>query len=183
MFYDIIPVECRDRNEGNFSWLEPDHLKDTGYLFHDDWGGQAAPFFSKDTYNEMIAPYIRKMVNHCHEKGVIFELHSCGHTDSIADAIAATGIDMWRPQPMNDIDMMYREYGDKFKLGVRGPMFAPDVTEEEQIKAAQDIVARFNEPGKYVFTSNRAEPPMFRKALYEASRKAYCALEPHASSC
>ena len=51
----------------------------------------------------MIAPYIKKLVDHCHARGVIFELHSCGCTESMIDLISSIGIDMWRPQPMNDI--------------------------------------------------------------------------------
>lgn len=145
----------------------------SGYLFHDDWGSQRSPFFSKQTWLEMIAPYVKRLVDHCHENGVIFELHSCGRTDSMIDVISSIGIDMWRPQPMNDVAMMYREYGDKIKLGVRAPAFPPDTPDEVQIQAAKDLVAQYNIPGKYVFTSNFAESDVFRAALYEASRKAY----------
>lgn len=144
-----------------------------GYLFHDDWGSQRSPFFSKETWLEMIAPYIRKMVDHCHSKGVIFELHSCGCTESMIDVISSVGIDMWRPQPMNNVAKMYAEYGDRIKLGVRGPAFKPGTPEEVQIQAAKDLVEKYNVPGKYVFTSNVFESDAFRKALYEASRRAY----------
>ena len=144
-----------------------------GYLFHDDWGSQRSPFFSKETWLEMIAPYIKKMVDHCHEKGLIFELHSCGCTESMIDVISSIGIDMWRPQPMNNVKKMYEEYGDRIKLGVRAPMFGPDASDEEQIQAAKNLVEQYNVPGKYVFTSNVFESDVFRRALYEASRKAY----------
>lgn len=150
-----------------------EHYHINGYLFHDDWGSQMAPFFSKETWLEMIAPYVKKMVDHCHANNVIFELHSCGHTDTMIDVISSIGIDMWRPQPMNDIKKMYEGFGDRIKLGVRAPMFAPGTPDEVQIQAAQDLVAAFNVPGKYVFTSNFAESDVFRRALYEASRKAY----------
>lgn len=145
----------------------------SGYLFHDDWGSQRSPFFSKQTWLEMIAPNIKRLVDHCHENGIIFELHSCGRTDSMIDVISSIGIDMWRPQPMNDIAKMYAEYGDKIKLGVRAPAFPPDTPDEVQIQAAKDLVATYSAPGKYVFTSNFAESDVFRAALYEASRKAY----------
>lgn len=144
-----------------------------GYLLHDDWGSQRAPFFSKETWLEMIAPYVKKMVDHCHANNVIFELHSCGRTETMIDVISSIGIDMWRPQPMNDIKKMYDGYGDKIKLGVRAPMFPPNTPDDIQIQAAKDLVATFNTPGKYVFTSNFAETDVFRRALYEESRKAY----------
>ena len=144
-----------------------------GYLLHDDWGSQMAPFFSKETWLEMIAPYVKKMVDHCHANNIIFELHSCGRTESMIDVISSIGIDMWRPQPMNNIKKMYDEYGDKIKLGVRAPAFPPDASDEVQIQAAKDMVATYNTPGKYVFTSNFMESDVFRRALYEESRKAY----------
>lgn len=153
-----------------------------GYTFHDDWGAQRSPFFSRDTWQEMIAPYVKKMVDHCHKNNVIFELHSCGHIDSMIDLIASLGIDMWRPQPMNDLDAMYRDYGDKIRLGYRSevgvsPMMAqqgPALSDEELAQAAKDLVARFNIPGHYVYTGPY-NPLPYRKALYEASRKAYLA--------
>lgn len=144
-----------------------------GYLFHDDWGSQRSPFFSANTWREMIAPYVKKMVDYCHSKGIIFELHSCGCTEMIADAITSIGIDMWRPQPMNNVKKMFELYGDRIKFGIRGPLFRPGDPADIQIKAAQDMVAEYNVPGKYVFTSSAFETNVFRAALYEASRKAY----------
>lgn len=150
-----------------------EHFHITGYTFHDDWGSQMAPFFSKRTFRAMIAPYIRILVDHCHKKGILFELHSCGHSESMADAICENGIDMWRPQPMNDIDKLYHDWGDKITFGINPPVFPPHASDEDQVAAAQALVRRFSEPGKYVYTASAADTPVYRAALYEASRKAY----------
>lgn len=151
--------------------IESYHIN--GYLFHDDWGSQRSPFFSKATWLEMIAPYVKQLVDHCHENHVIFELHSCGCTETMIDVISSIGIDMWRPQPMNNLKKMYDEYGDKIKLGIRAPMFPPDTPPEVEIQAAKDMIAQFNTPGKFVFTNNFMESDVFRRALYEESRKVY----------
>ena len=153
--------------------LEKDYFDMTAILFHDDWGSQKAPFFSIDTYREMILPYIQRLTAHCHSRGIIFELHSCGCSQLLAPAIAESGIDMWRPQPMNDIDKLYELYGDKFKLGVRQPIFAPAATDEEKIAAAKELVAKYNVPGKYVYTMSHFQDPLFRRTLYRESRLAY----------
>ncbi len=145
----------------------------TGILFHDDWGSQRAPFFSLETYREMILPYMKRIVDFCHSQNILVELHSCGCSEKIADGIAETGIDMWRPQPMNNIDQMYEKYGDRFKLGIRQPIFKKDATDEEKIQAAKDLIAKYNVPGKYVYTMSHFQDPLFRKTLYEESRKAY----------
>ncbi len=144
-----------------------------GYLFHDDWGSQRSPFFSKNTWLEMIAPYVKQLVDHCHARNVIFELHSCGCTETMIDVISSIGIDMWRPQPMNNIKKMYDEYGDKIKLGIRAPLFPAGTPAEVEIQAAKDMLALFNTPGKFVFTNNFMESDVFRRALYEESRKMY----------
>jgi hypothetical protein len=38
--------------------------------FHDDWGSQRAPFFSLDTVNEMITPYLKRCVESAHRYGM-----------------------------------------------------------------------------------------------------------------
>ncbi len=145
----------------------------TGILFHDDWGSQKSPFFSSNTFREMILPYMQRLTSFCHDRNVIFELHSCGRSDLLIDAIVETGIDMWRPQVMNDLEMLYRDYGDKFKLGVRQPMFPKDATDEQKLQAAKDMVKKYSLPGRYVHTMSHFQDPVFRKALYKESRIAY----------
>ena len=150
-----------------------EYFHPTGIVFHDDWGSQMAPFFSKGTYREMILPHMQRIVAYCHEKGLTFELHSCGHTESMIEEIIKIGADMWRPQPMNDIHTLYRNWGDKISFGVLSTTVPMGETEEENIRAAQELVRMFSEPGKYVYMAARTETLAFRKALYEASRKAW----------
>lgn len=145
----------------------------TGILFHDDWGAQHAPFFSLATFEEMIAPYIRRLSSYCHKNSVVFELHSCGHTEFLIDGIIDCGIDMWRPQPMNDIDSLLKHYGNRIKLGVRQPVFSDDATEFEKVRAAKEMVSRYRTYAKSVYTMSHFQDSIFRKALYEESRKAY----------
>lgn len=145
----------------------------TGILFHDDWGSQRAPFFSMATYREMILPYIQRLTKYCHDNGILFELHSCGCSQMLLPAIAETGIDMWRPQPMNDIDKMYENYGDKFLIGVRQPIFRPEDSDEKKISAAKELLNHYCKPGRYVYTMSHFQDPLFRKTLYEESRKLF----------
>ena len=46
-------------------------------------------------------------------------------------------------------------------------------SDEEKIAAAKRLVAKYNNPGKYVYTMSHFQDPVFRKTLYEESRKAY----------
>lgn len=146
------------------------------YVFHDDWGSQRAPFFSREVWQEMIAPYMQRMTDHCHKRGVIFELHSCGHSEMMLDVISSVGIDLWRPQTMNDLKKMYDDFGDKIHLGI-SVTFPKDATEEDQVAIAKKLLEDFGAPGKYVFADAFPPPPggadAFYAAMYEGSRKLY----------
>jgi hypothetical protein len=77
---------------------------------HDDWGSQHAPFFSMATVREMIVPYMKRLTDHIHSKGIYADLHSCGHIEMLVPAIIEAGWDSWSPQPMNDTKKIYEEY-------------------------------------------------------------------------
>jgi len=153
-----------------------EHFNMSWYMFHDDWGSQRAPFFSREHWVEFIGPYIKRLVDHCHSRGVMFELHSCGHTEMLLDVISSVGIDMWRPQNMNDLKKMYDEYGDKIRLGMN-VMLPLDATEEDQLKIVDELIRDFGTPGKYffveVFPLNHPGAEVFFKTLYEKSRHLY----------
>ena len=85
---------------------------------HDDWGTQRSPMFSVATHEEMIAPYIKKVVEGAHNCGVFVEMHSCGFIEKLIPSLIATGIDTWRGQPLNDKHMLVDTYGDRFRFGV-----------------------------------------------------------------
>lgn len=144
---------------------------------HDDWGSQMAPFFSEEVARELFLPYMKQICDHIHSKGRIASLHSCGHNDSRVHIFVEAGFDEWQPQDMNDIDKMYKEYGDKIVLSV-----FPDRTdlatasEEEQRQAARDMVDKYSEPGKPVtmsFVGLMRSTPVFLDELYAYSRKKY----------
>ena len=145
-------------------------------MFHDDWGSQMAPLFSKAVWQEMIAPYIARMTEHCHKRGVIFELHSCGRSEMMLDAISSVGMDLWRPQTINDLKQMYDDFGDRIHIAVSVAL-PPNATEEEQVAAARQVLEQYNQPGKYVLVEAFPYPAggadAFFAALYEGSRRRY----------
>ncbi|MBR5996097.1 MAG: methyltransferase [Eubacteriaceae bacterium] len=136
---------------------------------HDDWGSQQNPFFSMDTAMEMIVPHGKKLTDHIKSKGLVADLHSCGHNEARVEAYIAMGWQSWSPQPMNDTVKLYNEYGDKILIGVTTSGIAEDATEEEQDRAAKEIADKFCVPGKPA--SFRAMgPAYFQRQLYKYSR-------------
>ncbi len=60
----------------------------------DDLGFKTATFLSPDLLRELVFPIYKKMVDHAHEQGKPFILHSCGNLDKVYDdLIEDCGID------------------------------------------------------------------------------------------
>jgi len=161
-----------------------DHFIDAYHLdclsLHDDWGSQRSPFFSLATVREMIVPYIKKVADYCHSRGVFFELHSCGKNEKLVPAYIEAGVDAWSGQPMNDKEMLYEQYGGRIILGVE-PDCAPKeftltpVDPEIAVPAAKRFVAKYcpNYAEKPVTVGFFFGPPEYSDTLYAESRKAF----------
>lgn len=139
--------------------------------FHDDWGSQRSPFFSLDTVEEMIVPYLKRIVDATHDMGIYFELHSCGKNEMLVPAMIDAGVDLWAGQPMNDKRMLVEKYGDKIILGA-SPEISPEATPEEVRKICKEFVDFFNPYPIYVGMFMGA--PGTLEAIYEYSRIAKC---------
>ena len=139
---------------------------------HDDWGSQKSPFFSQDTAMEMIVPFMKQLTDHIKSKGFIADMHSCGHNDSRIEAYIAGGWQSWTPQPMNDTEKLFQEYGDKIIITV--DLVLPlDLTEEQQRDAAKRFVETHCVPGKKLKVTVDTHLAAFEKELYKQSRLAY----------
>lgn len=114
-----------------------------GVMFHDDWGSQRAPFFSPATCREMIVPYLKRLADFCHSKGLWFEQHSCGKNEMLVPCMIEAGVDIWMPQDMNDVDMLREKYGDKIMFGVYPPANTPDMSDEEIDRIAKEFAEKY----------------------------------------
>ena len=146
---------------------------------HDDWGSQMAPFFSEAAARNLLLPEMKRFVSYVYSKGLICDLHSCGHVEDRVEIFIEAGFDSWTPMPMNDTIALYEKYGDKIIIGVvyDKPFDPATATEEEQRAAARDFVDRFCNKDKLCTYSNYNNPglmtPAFREELYKASREKF----------
>ncbi len=138
-----------------------------GVTLHDDWGAQRAPFFSLATAKEMIVPYIRQVADYCHEKGLWFQLHSCGKNEMLVPAYIDAHVDIWNGQPMNDKYMLYDKYGDQILLGIDLPAME-DASAEEIDKFAQEFVEKFKK-GNIIINTRGARRELI-DAIYKYGR-------------
>lgn len=107
-----------------------------GFLVHDDWGSQRAPFFSFETARDMLVPYMKKLVDCIHAHGKVAELHSCGKNEMQIENFIAAGWDIWVPSPnINDTQMLFEKYGDRICIGVYADPYDAEKENETAIRA------------------------------------------------
>ncbi|MDR0459308.1 MAG: hypothetical protein LBG68_02440 [Coriobacteriales bacterium] len=149
--------------------------------FHDDWGSQRAPFFSKDVCMEMIVPALKKVVSFVHDDlGLFFDMHSCGKNEMLVPCYIEAGCDSWSGQDMNNKPMLYDLYGDKIILGIEPDipydMFSPvPMTLEDACASAQRFLDKYvpNFLEKPVTMGFFGGPAGYDEFFYEAARKAF----------
>lgn len=151
-------------------------------VVHDDWGHQNGPFFSLDTCREMIVPYFKKVIDVCHELGLVFEHHCCGKAELLVPAMIDAGVDYWMPQPaLNDLDKLVETYRDSpITFAVSCPKLSPDLTDEQINSMAEEWVDKYKDEGillapNMTFSNENdfAKYPVFKEAVYKFSRIAY----------
>ena len=143
-------------------------------LWHDDWGTQRSTFFSPDVHREMILPYMKRIIESCHSRGILFELHSCGKNETMVPNMIEAGVDLWCGQGVNDFYKLAHQYKDQpIVFGIPCPAFSADATQEEIEEAAEKIVKDYEGCRVAVNCLFSYPSKAFGSALYEKSRKAY----------
>ena len=140
-------------------------ILDAGYEFdgifwYDDMGYKGTPFFSAQTYRELLKPFHKKAVDWAHERGMVAELHSCGFIEPLLPDIIETGVDMLNPLEVKagmDPQRLKTLYGDK--LGFHGGINAQLWDDIDKVKAEMErIIPIMKEGGGYMFASDHSIP-------------------------
>ena len=150
-----------------------------GFTIHDDWGSQRAPFFSLETVEEMLVPHMRKVADHLHKCGLIYDMHCCGKVEKLLPAMIEIGVDSWSGQPMNDKVALYHAYGDKILIGIETPVISENMGNDEVDAIAKKYVDEFFVPGKpgMIGFSSEIKNQRFFESVYRYSRKKYLGIE------
>ena len=150
-----------------------------GFLIHDDWGAQKAPFFSHDAAECFFVPVMKKITEHLHGLGLFAEIHSCGFNEEQIQHFIEAGWDAWAPQPINDCNKLFELYGDKIAISTPAVSYNKNASEQQRREAARAYVQKnCTTPGKISWFSMHDGgllTPEYREELYIASRKAYAA--------
>ena len=60
---------------------------------HDDYGTNDRLFMSVEMWRELIKPELKRMVDACHECGVLYQHHSCGYIEPLLEDLIEIGVD------------------------------------------------------------------------------------------
>lgn len=108
------------------------------FHIHDDWGTGNNLFFSPEMWREFIKPIVKRITDHIHSKGKLYEHHSCGHITAIVPDLVEIGVDALQPLNVcNDLEYIYREFGDKITFAgcIDNQRIDRDDSTEEEIRA------------------------------------------------
>ncbi len=88
------------------------------FVESDDIADTKSTLFSPKIFKEFFFPYLKRLIDECHRRGIPFMKHSDGNLNPILDDLISMGMDGLHPiEPgaMNLVDIK-RKYGDKIFL-------------------------------------------------------------------
>jgi len=147
-----------------------------GVLIHDDWAYQKGPFFSPDTAREMIVPFTKRIIDHCHSRGLTYEIHCCGDCRQLIPVFIEMGADMWGGQETtNNFTEYARQYrGKPFVFCLSAPDFSAETTKEDIDSAAREWVETYRDFHIALrmidLGTGKPADPRFVNAVYKYSR-------------
>jgi uroporphyrinogen-III decarboxylase len=136
-------------------------------IYGDDWGHQRSGFFSNDMFKEFLVPTTKPVIDFVHSQGKFAELHSCGLTQQYIKEIIEIGLDAWTPQPINDFDMLTRDYGEQIAITVPIDGVNEATDEKEVRELVRKYVDKFAPRGKLVAGSIMNQKPELTLAAME----------------
>ena len=136
--------------------------------FHDDWGSQRASFFSRETAEEMLLPYMKEIADHMHSLGIYFDFHCCGFVENLVPIMIEAGMDSWGGQELNDKWALKQKYQDQL-IFTDTPLVPDDATEEETQRAVDEFMKKSGADNK-ILVEPFTGPKCLTEKLYTATR-------------
>ncbi len=138
---------------------------DRGYHFHavhwcDDMGYRNGPFFSLETYRSVEKPAQKRLIDWCHDRGIVANLHSCGNIEPLVPELVEIGLDGLNPLEQKagmDVFELKEKYGDKLTL--EGGIDVRNMTDGKKIEEEiREKFAVLKPGGGYIYFSDHSIP-------------------------
>ncbi|NTV89848.1 MAG: hypothetical protein HGA22_05735 [Clostridiales bacterium] len=115
-----------------------EYIKPDIMIFDDDYGTSNNTFLSPELWKKFFPPYWKQIIDFVHEKGMYFELHSCGYITPLVGEFVALGMDILQPmQTHNDYTLLKEKFGDKivFRQAIFDKQLSAINQTEEEIRS------------------------------------------------
>jgi len=135
------------------------------YLLLSDLGSQAGPLISLPMFRDLVAPYLREMVDHIHSLGARVLYHSCGAIARFIPDLIAMGVDVLDPiQPVTEEmqpESLQAQFGGRivFHGGIDMQEVLPFGTPEQVQAAVRRYVAALGQEGGYLLAPTHLFQP------------------------
>ena len=149
------------------------------FTVHDDWGTEKDAFFSPDMMEELLYEPTKRIIDHVHGLGKLYQFHCCGRVDKFLPAFCTLGADFMQLQRrVNDTPQYKARYGKYlgFNTGLEGFVPGKDYGDEELTALVRANVDLFAPGGGFLPAVRGASPEVLWKLyseLYCCSRELY----------
>lgn len=146
------------------------------FNMHDDYGMNDNMFMSLDTWRRIFKPQLKRIVEAVHEKGMLYEHHSCGFIEPIVPDLVEIGVDALDVWQVCNTNM--RSIKDKYQKQLtfgggfdnQGVFDKVGVTFEEcynETKRAVELMAPGGSYVAFTITVTNDFQPAFQKAMMD----------------
>lgn len=82
---------------------------------HDDYGSADRMFMKPELWRKILKPHLKRIVDACHEMGIIYQHHSCGYIEPIFPDLVEIGVDAIDTLQVGNTHLveLKKEYGDR----------------------------------------------------------------------
>ena len=151
-------------------------------LMGDDYGYKNGILMNPKYYNQYIFPWLERICNTAHKKGLKFLLHSCGDISLILEDIIKSGVDAIHPlepttaNPEYNIFKLHQKYGDKITfVGNVSPQDLADKNTEYIQDYVKKLIKDLAPGGGFILSSGHSINPAVTLenflAMHDALRK------------
>ncbi len=143
------------------------------FTAHDDWGTEKDTFFSQGMLDELLYEPTKRIIDHVHGMGKIYQFHNCGRVERFMPTLCDLGPELVQLQRRVNDTPKYKElYGDRvgFNTGLENLVPGKAYTDEELARIVRESVDIFGEGGGFLPAVYGGSP----ETLWKIYSELYC---------
>ena len=157
-------------------YYKPDRI-----FMHDDYANQLSLMISRERWQRMYKPYLKKVVDAVHGLGMYYEHHSCGKVAELFDDFVDIGVDATNPvQFTNNPYELQKKYEDSLTLigcsDKQAFVDNPNATPEQIEAHLREIVETMSKRRSFIahiFFMDPSRTPIWAKVIDDINKPLY----------